>query len=59
MKSIIEFILSVVLILGWFILIAGIIGFIISLIAKGMFIVVPSSAIAIGLLCIWFYKKLS
>jgi uncharacterized membrane protein (DUF485 family) len=57
LKSIIEFILSLVLILGWCILLAGIIGFIASLISKGMYIVIPTSVIVVGLLCIWIYTK--
>ncbi len=59
LKSIIEFSLSLVFILGWFILLAGIIGFIASIIAKGIHIIIPTSAILIGLLCIYIYKKIS
>jgi hypothetical protein len=57
LRILVEFSLSLIFILGWFILIAGIIGFIVSLIAKGIYIVVPSLAIIVGLLFIWSYKK--
>lgn len=56
LKSLLEFILSLVLIIGWFILIGGSIGLIISFIAKGMYIIIPISAIVTGLVCIRIHK---
>ncbi|WLR51905.1 hypothetical protein LC040_03055 [Bacillus tianshenii] len=59
MKSAAEFILSLVLIVGWFISAIGIIGLIVSIIAKGLFIIVQFTITAVGLLLIWIYKKVS
>ncbi|RZT21455.1 hypothetical protein [Fictibacillus sp. BK138] len=59
MSALKEFTFSFLIIVGWFILIAGIIGLIVSLFAEGMWIFVPLSFISIGLFLIWFYKKFS
>ncbi|OOE14521.1 hypothetical protein UN64_04835 [Fictibacillus arsenicus] len=54
-----EFTLSLVFIVGWFILIFSIVGLIVSLFAEGIWVFVLVSVISIGLFLIWFYKKLS
>lgn len=58
MKSFMDIVSSFSFVIGWFIVVVSLCYLVASLLAGGLFILIPSSAILVGVIFIWISKRL-
>ncbi|UOR12843.1 hypothetical protein [Halobacillus amylolyticus] len=58
MKHFNDIVSSFSFVIGWFIVVVSLCYLVASLLAGGLFIIIPSSALLVGVILIWISKKL-